>query len=217
MGGKCGRVRSDRRAGSGDRFRGDPSARGRAPCGIGHVSVHVGGEGSGGAPLRGAVRNALRKNPDQVSHQAGGAAAGSQFGPGGPGAHLSQDHGSGGGTPRTFIGLCAWGGDLLHDVQQAAGRAAPRPGVYQHQLRPLWSPGRARGVSGAHEYGDGRDLHRRRVHGDRGRMPGRLRLSDVRPDQLTVLRERDDKGGSADRSTLEGQRRWRGSPPRPEG
>ena len=32
-------------------FVGIRPARGRAPCGIGHVSVHVGGEGSRGAPL----------------------------------------------------------------------------------------------------------------------------------------------------------------------
>ena len=97
------------------------------------------------------------------------------------------------------------GGDLLHDVQQAAGRAAPRPGVYQHQLQSVWRPGRARGVPEAHEYGDGRDLARPRVHGDRGGVPGGLRLSDVRPDQLPVLRERDRRRGSADRRPPEGQ------------
>ena len=38
------------------------------------------------------------------------------------------------GTSRAFIRVRARGGDLLHDVQQAPGRAAPRTGMYQHQL-----------------------------------------------------------------------------------
>ena len=74
--------------------------------------------------------------------------------------------------------------DVLHDVPPASGREALHPGVHDVAVQRLRRRRRRRRVPQAHGLPGARaDVARRQVHGDRSRVPRRVRLRDADHDQ----------------------------------
>ncbi len=89
--------------------------------------------------------------------------------------------------------------DVLHDVPPAPGREALHPGVHDVAVQRLRRRGGGRSAPRAHRLrGARRHVARRQVHGDRSRVPRRVRLRHAGDDQRRLHRVGDAGDGARD-------------------